>query len=396
MTKTAERSARLHALDGWRAIAVLMVITAHLQTGGVSSESMMGTIGYGFLGVDYFFGISGFVIARGIMAEGNRPWVGGFYVRRFFRIVPPLALYLAVIAALSLSGAVSHHAIWSLRALTFTCNIHGADCGGWFGAHTWSLSVEEQFYLLAPLLISEVATTRALSTVFLCALGPIGAALLYFHHATWGQFVGDFSCIGVGVACAFYEAPLAKLAARMPSWTVPLAFVAAIALIYLPPGKIVSVLYIGLPFLILYALLVSAFSTGWLQTLLGRSPLTTIGSFSYGLYLWQQLATGSWPGDNIWQHLVAVAQPSPLPLPCTDGWNALSTASGVGWCRLPVHASRWQTPGSIRIGTTARRNRAFALAAGNCAGTSTARWTCSARTASPWLGDGGQSARLTP
>jgi len=103
---------RLDGLDGWRAIGAIMVIVAHLQVWSPLSGGFLGGTALGALGVDYFFGISGFVIARGLLNREGHPGLRGFYVRRFFRIVPPLAIYLAVVVALSLFGIVRATSDW--------------------------------------------------------------------------------------------------------------------------------------------------------------------------------------------------------------------------------------------------------------------------------------------
>lgn len=300
---------RLDALDGWRAIGALLVIASHLQIGGVVNESLLGAIAYGRLGVDYFFGISGFVIARGLLAEGEHPSLGGFYVRRFFRIIPPLALYVAVVVALSVAGVVEPKASGALRALTFTCNFHDADCGGWLGAHTWSLSVEEQFYLVIPVVILVLGGRdyRGLLAVTMALVGAAAFALLFFRQTDAATFLSSFTFIALGVTCALCEPLVSRFAERTPGWLVPVAFAASVGIIYLPPSKIATLLsYLALAPIVLFALMVSAFRPGWLQTVLGRGPLKWIGGFSYGLYLWQQLATGRWPGDSLLQHVVAV------------------------------------------------------------------------------------------
>jgi peptidoglycan/LPS O-acetylase OafA/YrhL len=159
----AQPSARfIPSLDGLRAMAVALVMLFHagvpfLRSGGV--------------GVDVFFTLSGFLITTLLLRE-FRTYGGislkNFYMRRFLRLMPALWLTVAfVLAACFLLGV---HAAWPLRdaaiALTYTTNwarVYGMVSpvtlhSGWIVdsplAHTWSLAVEEQYYLLwAPIIV---------------------------------------------------------------------------------------------------------------------------------------------------------------------------------------------------------------------------------------------------
>src|SRR5579871_3891862 len=159
-----EMSNRITALDGWRAISVGFVITDHLvQFSAIrvpAQEAWFSRLGN--LGVSIFFVISGYVICRGLTQESRlygRISLSGFYVRRFFRIVPPLTVYICTVFILSLTGIVSSDRT-IFRALTFTCDLPNTSCGGYVGAHTWSLSVEEQFYLAVPFLFAIAQPKR--------------------------------------------------------------------------------------------------------------------------------------------------------------------------------------------------------------------------------------------
>lgn len=155
----ASHSPRLD-IQGLRALAVLGVIIFHA---GVWLPG-------GFAGVDVFFVVSGFVITGMLQrefAKSNRVHLGRFYARRFRRLAPALALMVAftlVVAAFLQSplGPAQVTAKTALGATTGTANlVINIVTGGYFAAaaetnpllHTWSLSVEEQFYLIFPALL---------------------------------------------------------------------------------------------------------------------------------------------------------------------------------------------------------------------------------------------------
>jgi peptidoglycan/LPS O-acetylase OafA/YrhL len=145
-------------LDAVRGVAILQVMFAHAFPGH-------GGIG-GYVGVDLFFVLSGFLIGGNLIDRLQEPsYFSCFYIRRGFRILP--LYYLLIIACAPLT--LLQQPLW--RYLTFVQNFHWAHLGtlgdGWDGV-TWSLAVEEQFYLLAPLLICLVPLRRLPAS--LCAL----------------------------------------------------------------------------------------------------------------------------------------------------------------------------------------------------------------------------------
>ncbi|MCK6390767.1 MAG: acyltransferase, partial [Azonexus sp.] len=147
-------------IDGLRAIAVLSVVLFHAGVPGFSS---------GYLGVDIFFVISGFLITRLLVDEVHLSATidfRGFYARRIRRLLPSMALMLVVtlIAAVLIlfPGELPRLAKSATAVVLMVSNLHFMKyAGGYFAPavdvmpllHTWSLSVEEQFYLFWPLLV---------------------------------------------------------------------------------------------------------------------------------------------------------------------------------------------------------------------------------------------------
>ena len=294
---------RLDVLDGWRALSVALVVISHFglyansSLSGVPNPEVVTALhSAGAAGVEIFFVISGFVICRGLIREatgGGRVSLIGFYVRRFFRIVPPLALYVATVCLLAQAGMVVADIGGLLRALTFTCNFVGTECGGYLGAHTWSLSVEEQFYLVIPALFLPINAHRRVATLLLIS---IPSAMLFTPMA--GSLAG-FLPIGVGVVCALHEARLRSLCERAPDWLVYVAMIALILATRLTYTRLLAPAYIATAFLIAAILMLSIIGKSRFAQMLSVKWLTVIGRASYAIYLWQQLATYPVPGAGI-------------------------------------------------------------------------------------------------
>src|SRR6185503_4239118 len=157
MTNPAPRAegggARIASLDGLRGISILMVLFGHLTGTRNFLPREFGRItgDLGNLGVRVFFIISGYLITSLLFHEiekRGRVDLKGFYIRRVFRIFPAFYAYLAVIGAAAALGLV-HLGRWdAVAAATYTVNY--VPDRAWVVGHIWSLSVEEQFYLLWP------------------------------------------------------------------------------------------------------------------------------------------------------------------------------------------------------------------------------------------------------
>jgi peptidoglycan/LPS O-acetylase OafA/YrhL len=296
---------RLRELDGWRAVAVLIVIAGHLGT--YQREQAMARIpglswvvhGFDPLGVAIFLVTSGFLICRLLIAEEQRHGtvsLKGFYWRGALRILPPLYLYLAAIAVLLQAGVIkdSWRGIFTAAAFLFDVGFLPT----WFTSHTWRLSIEAQFYLLLPaawILLPKPWRARGLLGI-LCAL-PAWNLIVLSIGASSKMLIEmreGFACIGCGALLALHEQKARSIASAVPGWLV-----AAVALLLLSrPIHTEAVAFgfyqtLAVPLAIGLVLVFSLDRGRWLRALLCSKPMHAVGLTSYGIYLWQQLFTAA-------------------------------------------------------------------------------------------------------
>ncbi|WP_214073839.1 acyltransferase [Mucilaginibacter sp. dw_454] len=179
---------KLLGLDHLRAFAICYVVLFHYrQFGHPDWVNKLGD--FGWTGVDLFFVLSGFLIAGQLfatIAKGKPISLKEFFTKRFFRIIPPYLVMLCLYIAFPVLRERDHMApLW--RYLTFTTNF-GLDVShiGTF-THSWSLCVEEQFYLVLPLIILLLSYLKAgkkaaylILVLFLC-----GFAIRYMNWQLW-------------------------------------------------------------------------------------------------------------------------------------------------------------------------------------------------------------------
>jgi len=293
---------RIRELDGWRAVSVTLVILAHLieyhSPNLVQMKSLQHVFRYvGLLGVNVFFVISGFVICRLLIGEEARygnVCLKGFYIRRIFRILPPFYVYVSVVCLLLAGGLI--YETWSqiVIGVLFLMDVFPRHC---FMGHTWSLAVEEQFYIIFPSL--WVLTPRRLrGRVFLglfvlCALWNISLALTGWKTVVAYEARTGFSCISAGVVIAIFEKRARRFAARIPAMIVVLT--SCVLLLHPTPiDNWIDALYCSLfiPPAVGLLLVFSLERGMWLRAFLLARPVQAVGLTSYGIYLWQQLFTG--------------------------------------------------------------------------------------------------------
>jgi len=297
---------RIPSLDGMRAVAIGVVILAHaLGTVPFLTRSQVYHItgNLGPLGVRLFFVISGFLITSILLRELHQTGtisLRRFYLRRAFRIFPAFYCFLGTILILNCLGWLAVPMADWLSAATYTINYR--EYRDWNLTHCWSLAVEEQFYLLWPLLLCLLGKRKALLgaflTVILVPFIRFGTLKLFPAHSHGIPWEFQTVCDGLATGCllAGFRDRFAtfKFYGRLRS---PILCGVAIAGLFLINSisyghpQISALLAPTLTNLALAWLLdiVMTHPTSTLGRFLNSGPMVLVGVLSYSLYLWQQL-----------------------------------------------------------------------------------------------------------
>lgn len=317
---------RIRELDGWRAISVLLVILHHVFSIQYPDAVQHFYLPWhilglaGFLGVDTFFVISGFVICRLLIMEESRLGsvsLKGFYYRRVFRILPPLFVYLGFLTLMIATGLIQERWTSLAIAASFLYDLNFLP-SSWFLGHTWSLAVEEQFYLLFPTIwvLCRRAWRGLVFALAFFACVAWNVSLVLFHDqnpVVDARTRAGFACICFGVLMAIYEPRVRSIARRVPGFVV--LIVALVLLVHpVPSGAVLGALYSAMimPPAIGLVLMYSVENRGRFSAFLCSRPVQAVGLTSYGIYLWQQPLTGP---ISLYSRL-PVAPPVLLPLLC--------------------------------------------------------------------------------
>jgi peptidoglycan/LPS O-acetylase OafA/YrhL len=312
------KEARIRALDGLRGLAILLVFVTHtvalpLNPASRFDLAVRAWAHAGWTGADLFFVISGFLITGILLDARGRPhWLRNFFVRRALRIFPLYFGALAVVLGLASFLHATSAPLALLRAnqawyWTYTVNILGALTHGQgtppFGGHAWSLSIEEQFYLLWPFVVWRLSPRRLLQVV----VGVMVAGLAFRIWLVWLDPVrnanaaflatpGRLDGLMVGAALAVLSRGAGGLAA-IERAAKPVLASAIFLLLWIGIGRrgfentyrdpvmaIVSYPLVALGWGALLVLVLRE-PTGRLARALGGRTLAQWGKYSYGIYL---------------------------------------------------------------------------------------------------------------
>jgi peptidoglycan/LPS O-acetylase OafA/YrhL len=346
------KTSRFPVLDGWRAIAIGLVIWHHATMSRYVNEDLYWATSksqLGAFGVDIFFGISGLLITRLLLLEYQREGtinLTAFYTRRVFRILPPCFALLAVVGCLGLFQT----RLELISCLGFFRNYIRETLGGAYTRHLWSLAVEEHFYLFWPALLVWL-TTRDLS----------GRAVAYISifFGLWRVYdaqTGATARLLPGVNTHFRS----DLRADALLWGCYIAFLLAVpgaterlrkhlnapVVAIATAAALACVLFYSMLAMLWFAMLVPVILAGTMLhpewrfcRVLELSPIRFVGRISYSLYLWQAmfLMPGwlpnigffqQWPWNLVATFAVATASYYLIEKPCMQFGRVVAQRAG--------------------------------------------------------------------
>lgn len=302
-----ELRGRVASLDGLRAISIAMVLSSHAADSCGAPEHLPSWLSWlfnGVLGVRVFFVISGFIITLLLLKEESAAGkfsIGKFYIRRIFRIIP--VYYLLIITVIVIS-TIYHFDVTPadyIPAFTFTTGWWRGE--SWLLGHTWSLSVEEQFYLLWPAALLLVRTPSGRLWLLFAAIAayPIMRIAVYLSPLASNRsylFITQGDAILFGCLLAvllFYKGDVIVKYLTSKVWLSRFVCLFLIAL----SNAVQSKAMMG-TLTVPFSNTIEAASIAWLvgtfifnrdavYSLLNSRVFVFLGLISYSWYLWQQL-----------------------------------------------------------------------------------------------------------
>jgi peptidoglycan/LPS O-acetylase OafA/YrhL len=289
-------------IEGLRAIAIVSVVIYHIERSWLPG---------GYLGVDIFFVISGFVITRSLLRrQGSAStWTGlaAFYIRRIKRLLPVLALIVVTAIILirlvapwpefiNRTGITAMFGVSNIQLFLANTDYFGENNNLNPLMHTWALGIEEQFYLVYPLLcfwaMRRPDGGRSLLTVIFgvaTVLSFLGFALLFHTHQSAVYYLMPFRAWELGVGCllALYVRALDSRTSLVVQTLAFLGIIVAFVVGYRSP-VIASFLAVGGS----AGLILTGAKESALNRVMLASPLQYLGRLSYSIYLWHWVIIG--------------------------------------------------------------------------------------------------------
>lgn len=294
-------SKRIPSLDGLRAVSIMMVLLGHLVgTAGLPTRWL--PFAWGTLGVTVFFVISGYLITSLLMKEHERSGsisLRMFYFRRSLRIFPAMYVFVAVLVALKSQHLVELREGDVLAASAYVMNFRATRA--WWLGHTWSLAVEEQFYLLWPATVACLGVAGGLRvTIGAIIAAPLLRLALFYGWPAQRPLVDQafpfvFDALATGCALAILRRRLwedhryrSLLESRL---FVIVPLIVALTYSSTPSAGLSlllgqTVIHVGVALCIDWAI---RFPESRAGRFLNTRPMVWMGVVSYSLYLWQQL-----------------------------------------------------------------------------------------------------------
>lgn len=284
------------ALDGLRAVSIVFVIYSHLSFANAIPKAIRAT-SLGLDGVLIFFVISGYLITSQLVIERNSTGtirLGYFWRRRALRLLPASFLMIFVTWLIGYLGYLRVDRTLLLHALSYTMDYYRSPFANAL-EHLWSLSVEEQFYLLWPfaVLLAACRGSRALCGCVILACPCIRLWGWYLggieHDLVFRRF--DMVADSLAMGCL-----LSMIEEKLPKWLISNTCVLTSFIVILATGVAAA----RLPALAFAEITVDSLCAAmiirslksrqlWVSRCLSWPPLAWLGTISYSLYLWQEL-----------------------------------------------------------------------------------------------------------
>ena len=316
---TSYRGKSLHLkyrsdIDGLRGIAVLLVVLFHC---GI--EQFSG----GYIGVDIFFVISGYLITGIVLGEidNDRFSISKFYLRRIKRLLPAYFAMLLVVSSFAFvlftPEDLSNYALSAISSTLYFSNVYFWRTTDYFSLsaefqpllHTWSLSIEEQFYVLTPIFALMVTRLRRSSLVVLLSFALFSslvtcylvfsrselASFYLLHTRAWELLFGAVIAVlprvkfGHGIIVESIRG-LALLAILIPAVTLQKGGISPSVYAFFPCLGTSVIIYLGFS------------NKSLVSGLLGSAILVGLGLISYSLYLWH------WPVLALWRYVLGTVE----------------------------------------------------------------------------------------
>lgn len=277
-------------LDGLRAVAIGLVVAFH-----VSKKIFVG----GWVGVDVFFVLSGYLITGILIGEIDRLGhiaFSRFYARRALRLMPALAFLLSAVVIFELL-TIRTSLTWIFwpvgMSAIYLMNWNRAFQWGPVGplGHLWSLGIEEQFYFVWPLLLGFTPRrVRLAFSILLLAAALIWPAFLHFQGAGFDRLYNGFDthAFGLIVGCVLAQIPLGRTLRSVAAKTafIPVLAIFVIAFFLSYENTLAVIVFCPVIALLSAWIIIGSSENGFLKSVLVLSPMTFIGRISYGIYLW--------------------------------------------------------------------------------------------------------------
>lgn len=327
-------------LDSVRAIAALLVVICHW----LPADNIVNSIPLGFIGVNIFFVLSGFLISKILFENRKSAEVSGtnrlfvfknFYVRRAFRIFPVyyLVILLIIVFHNFFQAGITRGEL--LHSLIYTSNFYVYKIQDWpvVTGHFWSLAVEEQFYLLWPLIILFVGKKYILhAVVAFIATGMFSETFAVNEY----DYTPTYTCLGAfgfGGLLAFilvYNPALLGKACRLLNIVAILSLVFLVWQMKFTPHIFLQRSAVSLITLWMLSHIVYKGPANYFSFILNSKPLLFLGKMSYGIYLYHYPMFALKGFTSPWLHLPISSQAN-LYITLAINFCLLLTVAWASW-----------------------------------------------------------------